>query len=205
MGLCGDLLNGRTVHSLCKALSCYKNNHFVLISTPELRLPFYVKDIIKANGGTFTEVSSLDQVSGSLDVLYMTRTQQERFTSEEADLAQKDTYVLDAKKMSRARPDMIVLHPLPRVDEITVEVDQDPRAMYFKQAHYGMYVRMALIMTMLENQNPSRLLKGKVHKGVCCKTPSCIPQQEHYLPKSFRGEGTTLECEYCDERLLLEH
>lgn len=92
-----------------------------------------------------------------------------------------------------------------RVDEITVEVDQDPRAMYFKQAHYGMYVRMALIMTMLENQNPSRLLKGKVHKGVCCKNPSCITQQEHYLPKSFRGEGTTLECEYCDERLLLEH
>ena len=205
VGLCGDLLNGRTVHSLCKALSCYKNNHFVLISTPELRLPFYVKDIIKANGGTFTEVSSLDQVIGSLDVLYMTRIQQERFTSEEAYLAQKDTYVLDAKKMSRARPDMIVLHPLPRVDEITVEVDQDPRAMYFKQAHYGMYVRMALIMTMLENQNPSRLLKGKVHKGVCCKNPSCITQQEHYLPKSFRGEGTTLECEYCDERLLLEH
>lgn len=205
VGLCGDLLNGRTVHSLCKALSCYKNNHFVLISTPELRLPFYVKDIIKANGGTFTEVSSLDQVIGSLDVLYMTRIQQERFTSEEAYLAQKDTYVLDAKKMSRARPDMIVLHPLPRVDEITVEVDQDPRAMYFKQAHYGMYVRMALIMTMLENQNPSRLLKGKVHKGVCCKNPSCITQQEHYLPKSFRGNGTTLECEYCDERLLLEH
>ena len=205
VGLCGDLLNGRTVHSLCKALSCYKNNHFVLISTPELRLPFYVKDIIRASGSTFTEVSSLDEVIGSLDVLYMTRIQRERFASEEAYLAQKDTYVLDTKKMSRARQDMIVLHPLPRVDEIAVEVDQDPRAMYFRQAHYGMYVRMALIMTMLENQNPSRLLRGRTHQGISCLNPSCLTRTEGYLPKSFRGEGTTLECEYCDERLLLEH
>ena len=107
-------------------------------SHPELRLPFYVKDIIKANGGTFTEVSSLDQVIGSLDVLYMTRIQQERFTSEEAYLAQKDTYVLDAKKMSRARPDMIVLHPLPRVDEITVEVD--PVQIHILQAERRIYI-----------------------------------------------------------------
>lgn len=205
VGLCGDLINGRTVHSLCKALSAYPNNHFVLISTPELRLPSYIKDIIIASGSTFSECDSLDAVIGDLDILYMTRIQRERFASEAEYLAQKDTYVLDKKKMKRGRPDLIVLHPLPRVDEIAVAVDEDPRALYFKQAQYGMYVRMALIMTMLENQTPARLLHGKVHKGVACSNPRCITATEHYLPKSFRGEGTTLECEYCDERLLLEH
>lgn len=205
IGMCGDLLNGRTVHSLCKALSMFENNKFVFISTSQLGMPAYIKDIIKANGSSFTEVNTLEEAIGSLDVLYMTRIQQERFASEEEYLAQKNTYVLDKKKMLLAAKDMIVMHPLPRVDEITVEVDDDERAMYFKQAKYGMYVRMALIMTILKEKKPSETLKGKVFTGVRCSNPRCITNHEDYLPKSFRSSGdeTLLECEYCDERKLI--
>ena len=205
IGMCGDLLNGRTVHSLCKALSMFENNKFVFISTSQLGMPAYIKDIIKANGSSFTEVNTLEEAIGSLDVLYMTRIQQERFASEEEYLAQKNTYVLDKKKMLLAAKDMIVMHPLPRVDEITVEVDDDERAMYFKQAKYGMYVRMALIMTILKEKKPSETLKGKVFTGVRCSNPRCITNHEEYLPKSFRSSGdeTLLECEYCDERKLI--
>jgi aspartate carbamoyltransferase catalytic subunit len=203
IGLCGDLINGRTVHSLCKALSCYEGNEFVLISTNELRLPSYIKDVLNANSCKFKEVFSLDEAISELDVLYMTRIQRERFASETEYAAQKDTYVLDKKKMKKASADLIVMHPLPRVDEISVEVDEDPRAMYFRQAKYGMYVRMALIITMLENQSPSELLHGKTRKGVCCKNPKCITTYENYLEKSFIGNGDILECEYCDERILL--
>ncbi|MGN1480442.1 aspartate carbamoyltransferase [Porcipelethomonas sp.] len=205
IGLCGDLVNGRTVHSLCKALSAYSGNTFVLISTPELRLPSYIKDIITASGSRYTEVSALDEVINDLDMLYMTRIQQERFASKEEYLAQKDTYVLDLKKLKKSRSDMIVMHPMPRVDEISIEVDNDPRAIYFKQAKYGMYVRMALIMTMLENSSPTQLLKGSVHNDCHCSNPKCITNTELYLPKSFTGYGDTIECEYCDERLLLTH
>ena len=158
VGLCGALLNGSPVPSLCKALSCYKNNHFVLISTPELRLPFYVKDIIKANGGTFTEVSSLDQVIGSLDVLYMTRIQQERFFNEEDYLRLKGCYELDEQLLQLAPPTMPVLHPLPRIDEIKPDVDNDPRAAYFDQVHNGVYIRMAIILALLGIPDP---LTGK--------------------------------------------
>lgn len=205
IGMCGDLINGRTVHSLCKALSCYKDNKFILISTPELKLPSYVKDVITANGSKYEEVSSLEKVIGKLDVLYMTRIQQERFSSPEEYMAQKNTYVLDTKKMLDAKQDMIVLHPLPRVDEIESDVDNDKRAMYFKQAKYGVYARMALIMTMLKNQAPSELLKGNVYNSVCCNNSKCITNFEKYLPKSFRssGDNTLLECEYCDERKLI--
>ncbi len=205
IGLCGDLVNGRTVHSLCKALSAYPGNTFVLISTPNLRLPSYIKDIITASGSRYTEVTSLDEVINDLDMLYMTRIQRERFASEEEYLAEKDTYVLDKKKMSHARRDMIVMHPMPRVDEITDDVDDDERAVYFKQAKYGMYVRMALIMTLLESDSPSRTLEGIVRRDVCCTNPKCITNTDTYLPKSFIGKGDTLECEYCDERILLEH
>ncbi len=205
IGMCGDLLNGRTVHSLCKALSMFSNNKFIFISTKELGMPAYIKDIIKANGSTFEEVHTLEEVIGKLDVLYMTRIQQERFASEEEYLAQKNTYVLDRRKMQLAKKDMIVMHPLPRVDEITVDVDDDPRAMYFTQAKYGVYVRMALIMTMLKEKNRFETLKGKVYSGVRCSNPKCITNHEEYLPKSFRSSGdeTLLECEYCDERKLI--
>jgi len=205
IGLCGDLVNGRTVHSLCKALSCYKNNKFILISTPELKLPFYIKDIITANGSTFEEASSIEDVIDKLDVLYKTRIQRERFTSEQEYLAQKNIYVLDRLKMIKAKKDLIVLHPLPRVDEIAIEVDDDPRALYFNQAKYGVYVRMALILTMLKSQASSELLKGKVHNGIRCKNPKCITNSELYLPASFTGSGdnTLIECEFCDERMLI--
>ena len=205
IGMCGDLLNGRTVHSLCKALSQFENNKFVFISTRELRMPAYIKDIIKASGSHYEEVDTIEEVIGRLDVLYMTRIQQERFASREEYLAQKNTYVLDRKKMLIAKKDMIVLHPLPRVDEITVEVDDDARAMYFKQAKYGVYVRMALITIILSEKKPSETLKGKVYGGVRCSNPRCITNHEEYLPKSFRSSGdeTLLECEYCDERKLI--
>ncbi len=205
VGMCGDLINGRTVHSLCKALSMFPDNKFIFISTPELRMPAYIKDIIKANGSSFEEVDTLEEAIGKLDVLYMTRIQQERFASVEDYLAQKNTYVLDRKKMQLAKQDMIVMHPLPRVDEITVEVDDDPRAKYFTQAKYGVFVRMALILTILNEKKSSETLKGKVYAGVCCDNPRCITNHEHYLPKSFRSSGdqTLLECEYCDERKLI--
>lgn len=206
IGLCGDLINGRTVHSLLKAMSRFPGNRFILISTPELKLPFYIKDILTANGCDFEEVSSLEAVLPELDVLYMTRIQQERFASREEYLSQKDTYVLDTKKMKAAKKDLVVLHPLPRVDEIEVALDDDPRAIYFKQAKYGMYVRMALIITMLELDTQTILLRGQTYKGAACKNPNCITCTEKYLPKSFIKIGETLlECEYCNERLLLEH
>jgi aspartate carbamoyltransferase catalytic subunit len=204
IGLCGDLKNGRTVHSLIKAMTCFKGSRFVLISTQALALPAYIKDILSAGGFEYSEVSSLEEAIGSLDVLYMTRIQQERFASEEEYLAQKGNYILDKQKMRRAKPDMIVLHPLPRVDEIAIEVDDDPRAMYFKQAKYGMYIRMALILTILRrNGTPAPLTKGKIHQNVECSNPRCITHREAYLPHWFEGSGDILTCEYCDNRTLI--
>lgn len=205
IGFCGDLKNGRTVHSLIKAMSCFNNNKFVLISTPELTLPTYIKDVLSAGGHSFTEVTDLEKAIGELDVLYMTRIQRERFASAEEYEKQKGSYILDLTKMARAKDDLVVLHPLPRVDEIAIEVDDDPRAMYFKQAKYGMYIRMALILTVLENADkPAPLITGSVHIHQECSNPKCITHTETYLPHYFRGEGTTLECEYCDERTLVE-
>ncbi|WP_349948016.1 aspartate carbamoyltransferase [Lacrimispora sp. BS-2] len=151
IGLCGDLKFGRTVHSLINALVRYKNIKFILISPPELRVPEYIReDVLKANNIEFVEMDSLDEAMPSLDILYMTRVQKERFFNEEDYIRLKDCYILDKKKMKLAKEDMYVLHPLPRVNEISVEIDEDPRAAYFKQAQYGVYVRMALIMTLLE-------------------------------------------------------
>lgn len=205
IGMCGDLMNGRTVHSLCKALASLKGNKFVFISTPQLRMPAYIKDVITSNGSSFEEVDTIEEAIGKLDVLYMTRIQQERFASEEEYLAQKNTYVLDRIKLQAAKKDMIVMHPLPRVDEIAVAVDDDERALYFKQAKYGVFVRMALILTIMKNETPIELLKGKEYGGVSCSNPKCITNHEHYLPKSFRASGdeTLLECEFCDERKLI--
>ncbi|MGN0666686.1 MAG: aspartate carbamoyltransferase [Huintestinicola sp.] len=203
IGLCGDLKNGRTVHSMCKAFAGFKGIKFVFISTKELGMPQYIKDILKAHNCEFTENPSLEDAIGSLDMLYMTRVQKERFASEEEYNELKDVYRLDKKKLNKGKSDLIVLHPLPRVDEITMDVDDDPRALFFKQAKYGMYVRMALIMTILESPNESRdLLTGEVYPDVKCSNPNCITHKEYYLPKSFRGRGDTLECEYCDERTL---
>lgn len=151
IGLCGDLKFGRTVHSLINALVRYENIKFILISPPELRVPEYIReDVLRANNIEFMEMDSLDDAMPDLDILYMTRVQKERFFNEEDYIRLKDCYILDKKKMKLAKEDMYVLHPLPRVNEISVEIDEDPRAAYFKQAQYGVYVRMALIMTLLE-------------------------------------------------------
>lgn len=151
IGLCGDLKFGRTVHSLIKALVRYDNIKFVCISPEELKLPDYIReDVLEANNQSYEEVERLEDVIGDLDLLYMTRVQKERFFNEEDYVRLKDFYILDKKKMKLAGPDMLVLHPLPRVNEISVEVDNDPRAAYFKQVQYGVYVRMALILTLLE-------------------------------------------------------
>lgn len=150
IGLCGDLKFGRTVHSLIKALSRYVGVSFVLISPEELKIPEYIKeDVLEARNIAYREVEHLEDVMGTLDILYMTRVQRERFFNEEDYIRLKDFYVLDKKKMELAREDMLVLHPLPRVNEISVEVDNDPRAAYFRQVQYGVYVRMALILTLL--------------------------------------------------------
>lgn len=151
IGLCGDLKFGRTVHSLIHALSRYDNVKFVLISPEELRIPGYIREeVLDAKNIQYKEVVRLEDVMPELDLLYMTRVQRERFFNEEDYVRMKDFYILDKEKMKLAREDMLVLHPLPRVNEISVEVDEDPRAVYFKQVQYGVYARMALILTLLE-------------------------------------------------------
>ncbi|MGN0485204.1 MAG: aspartate carbamoyltransferase [Lachnospiraceae bacterium] len=151
IGLCGDLKFGRTVHSLINALIRYPNIRFVLISPEELRVPGYIRDdVLRKNNVPFEEVERLEDAIPNLDLLYMTRVQKERFFNEEDYIRMKDYYILDKEKMALAPKDMLVLHPLPRVNEISTEVDDDPRAVYFKQAQYGVYVRMALILTLLE-------------------------------------------------------
>lgn len=150
IGLCGDLKFGRTVHSLINSLIRYDNVKFVLISPKELRVPDYIRDdVLEANHVEYKEVEKLEDVMPELDILYMTRVQRERFFNEDEYLRMKNFYILDAEKMQLAKPDMYVLHPLPRVNEISVEVDDDPRAAYFKQVQNGVYVRMALILTLL--------------------------------------------------------
>lgn len=147
IGLCGDLKHGRTVHSLVKAMTRYEDNRFVFISPEELEMPVYIKDKIKSY--SYYETTQLEQSLRNLDLLYMTRIQRERFTDAEEYERLKDTYILDKEKMEHAKEDMLVLHPLPRVNEISTDVDDDERAVYFKQATYGMYVRMALIIKLL--------------------------------------------------------
>ncbi len=203
IGLCGDNKNGRTVHSLIKSLSKYPNNKFVLISTPQLRVPKYILDCLKANGSSYSFSESLEESIGELDVLYMTRIQRERFASQEEYDAQKGVFVLDANKLSLAKKDLRILHPLPRVDEITVDVDDDPRAKYFEQTEYGIYARMALIIKMLENRR--NVVPDKVestHKARCGNM-RCITQTEGYLPALFDECEGELVCKYCDHAISL--
>ncbi|MCL2108883.1 MAG: aspartate carbamoyltransferase [Oscillospiraceae bacterium] len=196
VGICGDLINGRTVHSLVKALSCYENNSFVFISTDELQMPEYITAPLE----NWCKKSAIDDAVADLDVLYMTRIQKERFASDAEYERQASRYVLDMPKLKRAKPDMIVMHPLPRLNEIAPEVDGDPRAVYFKQANYGMYVRMSLILIMLnyDTMKPPVLLKGRVYDGIKCKNAKCIVHFEDYLPNSFIDNAGVLTCEYCE-------
>lgn len=202
IGLCGDLKNGRTVHSLIKTMSHFEGNSFVLISTEELKVPEYIKDIMNKSGCKYEEVYDLKENLSDLDVLYMTRIQRERFRNEEEYESQKGTYILDAEKMKSAKKDMIILHPLPRVDEIAVEVDDDPRACYFKQAVYGMYGRMALILLLLEDKDyffhtqSENLTTKKL-----CSNERCIVQHEKYLPKYYYHKNGKKICEYCDHEI----
>lgn len=152
IGLCGDLKFGRTVHSLINALIRYPDIRFIFISPPELKVPDYITDMLTEKKIAYEEVIRLEDCMPDLDLLYMTRVQKERFFNEEDYVRLKDFYILDKDKLSAAKEDMLILHPLPRVNEISVEVDDDPRAVYFRQAKYGVYVRMALILTLLELQ-----------------------------------------------------
>lgn len=204
IGLCGDLKNGRTVHSLIKTMSTFKGNKFILISTPELTIPQYIKDIINASECSYEEIPGLSEAIPQLDVLYMTRIQRERFSSEEEYQKQHGVFILDKDKLKTAKKSMRILHPLPRVDEIDVEVDYDDRAKYFEQTVYGMYGRMALIMKVLENSTkefPARKMPSHPFR---CKNPKCITATEKYLPARFReAGGDMLICKYCDNRRLI--
>lgn len=199
IGMCGDLKYGRTVHSLINALSRYNNVKFILISPEELKLPDYVKDgVIKTNNLEYIETSSLEEVLPNLDVLYMTRIQRERFDSLEAYERLKDSFVLDAEKMKLAKKDCAVLHPLPRVNEISTDLDSDSRACYFKQVANGKLMRMALILKLLFDAN------GAVTKEFCsnkkCSNPRCITSSERGIKQKFiknKSDGT-YRCAYCE-------
>lgn len=199
IGLCGDLLNGRTVHSLIKTMSHFENNRFVLISTKALSLPDYIKNTLNRAGCPYREVASLKDAICGLDVLYMTRIQQERFASQREYEEQKGIFVLDANKLSLAKKDMIILHPLPRVDEIEVAVDDDPRACYFNQAVYGMYGRMALIYLLINDDNFAFDYYKPQLTNSRCRNPKCITQTEGYLAnRCHYGADGHLMCDYCD-------
>ncbi len=208
IGLCGDLKFGRTVHSLISAMSRYKNVKFVLISPKELKLPEYVKStVLIPNNIPFTEVESLEDVISSLDILYMTRIQQERFDNPSEYERLKDVYILDEEKMSKAKKDTCVLHPLPRVNEISVKIDEDKRACYFKQVENGKYMRMALILYLLDkknlqtNVNRFRDLEVVYNKYVC-ENPSCITRTEQELEHVFKlCEDNKYRCVYCDKEV----
>ena len=197
IGLCGDLKNGRTVHSLIKTMSRFRNR-FVLISTPELALPDYIKKILLQNGCQFEESHDLGKSMSQLDVLYMTRIQRERFGSQEEYQKQKSVFVLDAEKMKKAKFGLKVLHPLPRVDEIDMAIDDDPHAVYFEQTEYGMYARMALILHMLDGSTKKIDPRPESNSELCCKNPRCITAEEPYLPRIFTRETGRAACEYCE-------
>jgi aspartate carbamoyltransferase catalytic subunit len=202
IGLCGDLRYGRTVHSLVTAMCKIGGNKFKLISTPELALPQYVKDIMEKSGCEFSEANTLEECIGELDVLYMTRIQRERFSTPEAYERQRGVFVLDGAKMKKAKADLTVLHPLPRVDEIAIEIDDDPRAAYFRQAANGMYARMALILNIIEEN--IEITQPEMTVGESnCQNPRCISHGEHYLPHYFKADANgNRACVYCDDKVL---
>lgn len=211
IGMCGDLKYGRTVHSLTMAMSRYKNIKLVLISPKELKMPTHVVDnIIKKNNIPYKEVRSLEDNIKDLDVLYMTRIQRERFDNKKEYERLKDVYVLDANKMKKAKKDMIIMHPLPRVNEIAVDVDKDPRAAYFRQTLNGKYIRMALILQLLEwaKKKPGHEDYYKNEKkrfDLICQNPKCISTTEQghkhmFVPTTKKG---VWKCAYCEHEIEL--
>ena len=198
IGICGDLKYGRTVHSLIAAMSRYNNVSFVLISPEELRIPDYVKDDhLFAGGCEYVETENLESAIPSLDILYMTRIQAERFDSRDEYERLKDSYELTKAKLAMAKEDLSIMHPLPRVTEINVDVDDDPRADYFDQAMYGRYIRMALILMLLGTKGiDDRRMSGKRIAGKVCQNPHCISRTERGIKRLFDEYG---KCIYCDQ------
>ena len=197
VGICGDLKYGRTVHSLIAAMSRYTGTKFVLISPSELKLPDYVKEEFLADG-SYREVTDLDEAMPELDILYMTRIQAERFASKEEYERLKDSYILKREKLSCAKPTLSIMHPLPRVNEIDVDVDDDPRAHYFEQAANGRYVRMSLILFLLDKKGDrSTLPEGEENSALICKNPHCISTTERGIKRLYKNGDV---CIYCDQK-----
>ena len=198
VGICGDLKYGRTVHSLIAAMSRYENVKFVLIAPDELKLPDYVKDEFLGEGkSAYVETNDLESAISELDILYMTRIQGERFADQAEYERLKDVYILNRAKLANAKPDLSIMHPLPRVNEIDVDVDDDPRADYFVQAANGRYVRMALILMLLKNKNDEDVRKkGEENPTLVCKNTHCITRTERGIRHLFDGD----ECIYCNQK-----
>lgn len=199
VGLCGDLKNGRTVHSLVQALSMFPKVNFYFISPRSLAMPEYSLQQLRERGQHYVEVTSLEATMPQLDILYMTRIQKERFADVREYERNKGVYILNKKKLAAARPDLLILHPLPRVDEIAYDVDSDPRAAYFDQARYGMFIRMALLLRLsaLERKVPPA---PDFDRPSLCSNPRCITQSEPYLP-GLPGPESAHRCLYCDRSL----
>lgn len=206
IGLCGDLKFGRTVHSLIKAMARYENIKFILISPKELQVPDYVKkEILDKNKMKYIETANLEEYMDKLDILYMTRIQKERFAKEEDYNRLKNSYILNKQKLENAREDLCIMHPLPRVNEISTQVDDDPRACYFKQVLYGKYIRMALILKLLELKNNQEEEKNEEQIEIIdiikCKNPRCITSVEQEIKNVFvltDKENKTYRCKYCE-------
>ena len=208
IGLCGDLKYGRTVHSLIEAMSRYPGIRFVLISPKELQLPSYIRyNVLEKHSIPYTEVTSMEEAMPQLDVLYMTRIQRERFDDPAEYDRLKDSYVLTAEKMALAKEKMAVLHPLPRVNEISVKVDEDPRAAYFRQALNGKHMRMALILKLLAeakaDPKPRKVMPEDLVYDHVCRNPKCISQVEQELPQLFKltdKAANIHRCIYCEQK-----
>ena len=201
IGICGDLLNGRTVHSLIETMSRFEGNKFILISTPDLALPVNLKNLLNSRGCLYKEVYCLEEALPDLDVLYMTRIQRERFENKNQYEAQMGIYILTSETLKYARPDLCILHPLPRLNEIDYSVDADPRAFYFKQAEYGMYARMALLCRMIKGQDfiSDSSLKIDMASGTrLCSNAKCITANELYLPQLTDEINGKKYCRYCE-------
>ena len=213
VGFCGDLKYGRTVHSLITALSRYTGIRLVLISPEELKVPSYVKnEVIRKNGMEYTETTNLEAVMPKLDILYMTRVQGERFPNREDYLRLKDSYILTPEKLENAKADLAILHPLPRVNEISVQIDKDPRACYFKQVANGKYMRMALILKLLDEAARNPALEEhddglpRLYNKIVCQNPRCITTVEQELDQIFKvtePEKRICRCLYCEAKEMM--
>lgn len=203
VGICGDLKHGRTVHSLVVALSKFPNIHFTLISPRDLAIPDYMLAHLKSCGQKYVEVTNMEAAMPSLDVLYMTRVQRERFADPLEYERLKSVYILNSSKLSRAKSDMLVMHPLPRLEEISTDVDDDPRAVYFEQARYGMFIRMALLLktTHMDRHRPEAPVSNSAQR---CTNPSCVINSESNIPLLIKNSPQGKSCAYCDKKVLIK-